>query len=225
MRVLLVEDSERLRRSVASGLRHCGYAVDVAADGEQGLWFAGSNDYDVLVLDLMLPRLDGLGVLEKIRREGADTYVLILTARDAVEDKVRGLRAGADDYLVKPFSFDELVARIQALVRRRHAVRDPVLAIGGLRLDTSRRAVVRGSDAIDLKPREYALLEYLAMRQGRVVTRTEIEAHIYDERVEPMSNVVDAAVYALRKKIDVPGAPSLIQTRRGIGYVLAAGEP
>ncbi len=224
MRLLLIEDSARLRDSVSTGLRKAGYAVDSAADGTQGLWQAQSNEYDVIVLDLMLPGLDGLSLLKKLRTAGQDTHVLILTARDTVEDRVLGLRSGADDYLVKPFAFDELLARVQALARRRHGVKSPQLAFGGVRLDTSSRTVWRGDRQIELSPREYALLEYLALRQGQVVTRTEIEAHIYDERVEPMSNVVDAAIYALRKKLDVPDARSLIQTRRGVGYILQA-EP
>ena len=224
MRILLVEDSERLRRSVGTGLRRAGYAVDVSADGEEGLWYALGNDYDVIVLDLMLPRLDGLSLLRRLREAGKDTHVLILTARDTIEDRVLGLRTGSDDYLVKPFSFDELLARIEALVRRAHGVKRPVIRIGDVEIDPAARAVRRSGATIDLPPREFALLEYLAVRQGRVVTRAEVEAHVYDERAEPMSNVVDAAIYALRKKIDRPGDRSLIQTRRGVGYVLAAEE-
>ena len=224
MRILLVEDSERLRRSVGTGLRRAGYAVDVSADGEEGLWYALGNDYDVIVLDLMLPRLDGLSLLRRLREAGKDTHVLILTARDTIEDRVLGLRTGSDDYLVKPFSFDELLARIEALVRRAHGVKRPVIRIGDVEIDPAARAVRRSGATIDLPPREFALLEYLAVRQGRVVTRAEVEAHVYDERAEPMSTVVDAAIYALRKKIDRPGDRSLIQTRRGVGYVLAAEE-
>lgn len=225
MRILLVEDSERLRRSVGAGLRRAGYAVDLTADGEEGLWYALGNDYDVIVLDLMLPKLDGLSLLRRLREAGKDTHVLILTARDTIEDRVLGLRTGSDDYLVKPFSFDELLARIEALVRRAHGVKRPVIRIGDVEIDPAARAVRRSGATIDLPPREFALLEYLAVRQGRVVTRAEVEAHVYDERAEPMSNVVDAAIYALRKKIDRPGDRSLIQTRRGMGYVLAAEQP
>jgi DNA-binding response OmpR family regulator len=216
----LIEDSERLQQSVAEGLRRSGYAVDVAGDGETGLWRAKTHDYDAVILDLMLPGLEGLAVLAALRAAGRDTHVLVLTARDAVEDRVRGLRAGADDYLVKPFAFDELLARVEALTRRRHGRPHPTIAIGDLVIDTAARVVRRGKDLIDLSPREYALLDYLAARGDAVVSRTEIEEHIYDDRTEPMSNVVDAAVYALRRKIDTPGRPSLIVTRRGMGYSL-----
>ena len=224
MRVLLVEDSERLQRSVGAALKHAGYAVDVTGSGTHGLWLAESNDYDVIVLDLMLPGLDGLSLLGKLRDAGRDTHVLILTARDTVEERVRGLRRGADDYLVKPFAVDELLARVEALVRRRHGSKSPRLKFGDLEIDTAARAVRRGGRPIELSPREYALLHFLALHRGEVVTRTQIEAAIYDEQAEPMSNVVDAAVYALRRKIDVPGAASLVQTRRGMGYVFQPPE-
>ncbi|MDB5319130.1 MAG: DNA-binding response regulator [Phycisphaerales bacterium] len=221
MRMLLVEDSEPLQRSVGTGLRKAGYALDIAGDGEEGLWYAQTNDYDVIVLDLMLPKLDGLSLLRRLRDAGRTTHVLILTAKDGIDDRVRGLRSGADDYLVKPFAFDELLARVEALARRAHGVKHPLIRIADLEIDASRRTVGRNGAIIDLSPREFALLEYLAMRQGQVVTRADIETHIYDEQAEPMSNVVDAAIYALRKKIDPPGGKSLIQTRRGMGYVLA----
>jgi DNA-binding response OmpR family regulator len=219
VRILLVEDSERLQRSVGTALRRAGYAVDVTGDGEEGLWYATSHEYDVIVLDLMLPRLDGLSLLARLREGGRDTHVLVLTAKDTVEDRVTGLRSGADDYLVKPFALDELLARIEALVRRRHGPKSPSLRFGDLVIDTARRDVTHAGERVELSPREYALLHYLALHPGEVVTRSRIEEAIYDERVEPMSNVVDAAVYALRKKIDRPGRPSVIQTRRGMGYV------
>jgi DNA-binding response OmpR family regulator len=225
MRILLIEDSERLRRSVASGLRKAGYAVDEAADGEEGLWAAQANAYDAIVLDLMLPRLDGLALLRQLRESGNKTHVLILTARDAVEDRVLGLRSGSDDYLVKPFAFDELLARVEALVRRSHGAKQPVLCIGGLEIDMARRVARRGRTNLDLPPREFALLELLALRQGQLVTRTQIESHIYDQQTEVMSNVVDSAIYSLRKKIDTPGEPSLIHTRRGMGYILESARP
>ncbi|GAB4321225.1 MAG: response regulator transcription factor [Candidatus Sumerlaeia bacterium] len=224
MRVLLIEDSKRLRESLSVGLRRAGYALDTAGDGVEGLWFAETHDYDVIILDLMLPGMDGLSVLRRLREAGRNVHVLILTARDAVEDRVTGLQSGADDYLVKPFSFDELLARLQALVRRAYQVKNPQLRVGDLVIDTAARTVRRGDEVIALAPREYALLEYLALRQGQVVSRTEIEHHIYDERAEPMSNVVDAAVYALRRKIDRPGTASLIQTRRGMGYLLRPAD-
>ena len=220
MRVLVIEDSKRLQTYIAKGLRLHGFAVDVASDGEEGLWRAEGDEYDVIVLDLMLPKLDGISLLERLRSQGRKTHVLILTARDSVEDRVHGLDHGADDYLVKPFAFAELVARIQALARRSYGVKSSQLTIGDLVIDTSRRTVCRGSEELPLKPAEYVLLEYLVMRQGQVVSRTEIERHIYDERAEPVSNVVDCAICRLRKKIDAPGAPSKIRTRRGMGYVL-----
>ncbi len=220
MRVLFVEDSDSLRRSVGRALRHAGYAVDVAADGEEGFAAVGLNGYDVLVLDIMLPKLDGLALLRQMRAAGNKTHVLLLTARDTVADRVEGLRQGADDYLVKPFALDELLARVAALCRRAYGSKASALRIGPLELDFAARRVLRDSTSIDLTAREWRLLEYLARRLGEVVPRAEIEAHIYDELVEPMSNVVDAAIYALRRKI---GA-ELIRTRRGLGYVLAAEE-
>jgi len=225
MRVLLVEDSRRLQQAIGAGLRKSGYAVDVTGDGEEGLWYATLNDYDVIVLDLMLPTLDGLSLLARLRGEGKATHVLVLTARDTVEDRVRGLQAGADDYLVKPFAFAELLARVQALARRAHGVKQPEIAVGDLVVQLAARRVTRAGAPVALRPREYALLEFLALRRGQVVSRSEIEQHIYDDRAEPMSNVVDATVYALRRKIDRPGAPSLIQTRRGQGYVLEEPTP
>ncbi|HEY1684043.1 MAG TPA: response regulator transcription factor [Tepidisphaeraceae bacterium] len=220
MRVLLVEDSDRLRRSVSHGLRQAGFAVDTAIDGEDGLHLARTENYDAIVLDIMLPKIDGLAVLQKMRNAGKDTHVLLLTARDTVADRVTGLRAGADDYLVKPFAFEELLARVEALVRRQHQNKQPRIRVGPLEINTAARTVERGHVRITLSPREYSLLEFLAMRRGQVVSRTEIEAHIYDMQADLMSNVVDSAVCALRKKIDDVDKPSLIMTRRGMGYIL-----
>jgi DNA-binding response OmpR family regulator len=225
MKILVVEDSDRLAKYLAKGLRQVGYAVDRSADGEDGLWRAQSFEYDVIVLDLMLPKLDGMSVLRRLRESESRAHVLILTAKDDVKDRVQGLTQGADDYLVKPFDLGELLARVQALVRRRYSVKSPLLRIGDLTLDMQKREVRRGGVSIDLRPREYALLEYFALRPGELVKRSEIEAHIYDETVEPKSNVVEAAVYSLRKKIDGSGLPPLIHTRRGMGYVLCAAEP
>ena len=225
MHVLLIEDSVRLQDAVGAGLRRSGYAVDVADDGEAGLRYALHNEYDVIVLDLMLPRIDGLGVLRRIRKEGRDTHVLILTAKGAVDDRVHGLREGADDYLAKPFSFDELLARVEALVRRRYRTKDPVIAVGPLRIDTAARTVALDGRDILLSKREYALLEFLAFRKGQVVRRTEIEDHLYGERDFPSSNAVDRTVCTLRGKIEPPGAPALLVTRRGFGYVLQEPAP
>ena len=218
MRVLFVEDSETLRRSVRRALRHAGFAVDTAADGEEGLAAAELNDYDALVLDVMLPKLDGLALLRRLRAAGKTTHVLLLTARDTVADRVEGLRLGADDYLVKPFALAELLARVEALCRRAYGAKSGALRIGPLALDLSARRLQRDGAEVELTAREWRLLEYLALRRGQVVPRAEIEAHIYDEFVEPMSNVVDTAVYGLRRKI---GA-HFIRTRRGLGYVLEA---
>lgn len=225
MRVLLIEDSQRLRHWVCRGLRDAGFSVDTAADGEEGLALATTNTYDALVLDLMLPGIDGLTLLSQLRSAGDKTHVLILTAKDTVDDRVTGLNTGADDYLVKPFAFAELVARIQALVRRRYGAKDPRITIGDLEIDTAARLVQRGGIPVALRPREYALLEYLALHRGTLVSRSDIEAHIYDERVQPMSNVVDTAVCALRRKVDLPGTSSLIETRRGMGYIFDPASP
>ena len=219
MRVLFVEDSEIMRRTVRRALRHAGFAVDVAADGAEGLALAEMNDYDALVLDVMLPKLDGLALLRRLRAAGKTTHVLLLTARDTVADRVGGLRLGADDYLVKPFALAELLARVEALCRRAYGAKSGALRIGPLELDLSARRLRREGADVELTAREWRLLEYLALRRGEVVPRAEIEAHIYDELAEPMSNVVDTAVYGLRRKI---GA-EFIRTRRGLGYVLEAG--
>jgi len=221
MRVLLVEDSDSLRRSLTTALKASGYAVDAEGDGEEGLWLAQTHDYDVLVLDIMLPGMDGLQILEKLRQDGNETPVLFLTARDTVEDRVKGLRQGADDYLVKPFALEELLARVETLTRRRYQKRTSTVNVGDLELDSAAKSVSRAGVAIQLAAREFALLEYLMLRSGQVVSRTEIEEHIYDDLVSPMSNVVDSAVCALRKRIAVkPGSTPLIHTRRGQGYVL-----
>jgi DNA-binding response OmpR family regulator len=220
MRVLIVEDSPRLQRSVSSALRKSGYAVDVASDGEEGLWLADSNAYDVIVLDVMLPKRDGLSLLTELRRKGKSVHVLLLTARDTVADRVTGLQTGADDYLVKPFALEELLARVQALCRRAYGNKQTHLTVGDLEIDTVGRRAQRGGHAIDLTAREYLLLEYLAHRRGQVVARPEIEEHIYDGQVDPMSNVVDSAICSLRKKLAVTNDSPLIHTRRGFGYVL-----
>jgi DNA-binding response OmpR family regulator len=222
MRVLIIEDSEHLRASLRSGLAREGFAVDVAADGEQGLSLARNNPYDVLVLDLMLPRLDGLEVLARLRDAPRRPHVLVLTARDSVQDRVAGLNEGADDYLVKPFAFAELLARVRTLVRRRYEEGSPKVAVGGLVLDTvARSAAFRGAP-LDLTAREYALLEYLARRRGHTVAREEIEDHVYGVTKLPASNAVDSTICILRSKLG-PEGKELIRTRRGLGWVL--GEP
>jgi DNA-binding response OmpR family regulator len=224
MRVLVIEDSVRLQRTLSTALRKSGYAVDLSGDGEEGLWLANSHRYDVVVLDLMLPKLDGRGVLSALRQRRNDVHVLLLTARDSVADRVQGLRDGADDYLVKPFALEEFLARVQALCRRVYGDKRSVLTMGDIEMDTLRRTLRRAGREIELTSREYLLLEYLARRPGQVVSRSEIESHIYDEQVDPMSNVVDSAVCSLRKKLGADQA-ALIRTRRGFGYVLEADKP
>ena len=220
MRVLVIEDYEPIRQSLARGFTKAGMAVDQTGDGEEGLWYARSNPYDVIILDLMLPKLDGLTVLRKLRQEGYKHHVLLLTAKDTVEDRVRGLDAGADDYLIKPFAFDELLARVRALVRRSYGEKSPTVQIGDLRLDTSTQQVWVGKRLIDLSAREYALLEYLARRAGQVVSRSDIWEHVYDFHSDTTSNVVDVYISYLRRKLDEPGQPELIHTIRGRGYRL-----
>jgi len=220
MRVLFVEDSKILQRSVSAALRRSGYAVDVTGDGNEGLWHAQSHEYDVIILDRLLPGLDGLTILQRLRQQGQTTQVLLLTAKDTVEDRVCGLRTGADDYLIKPFALDELLARVQALCRRHYLKKAPRLCVKDLEIDTAARTVSRRGKPIELTSREYRLLEYLASRTGEVVSRTDIWAHVYDEHTEPMSNAVDSAICVLRKKIEPPGTTSLLHTRRGMGYVL-----
>ncbi|HEY3380213.1 MAG TPA: response regulator transcription factor [Vicinamibacterales bacterium] len=224
MRVLVVEDYVPIQKAVAKSLREAGFAVDAASDGEEGLWYASNNDYDVVVLDLMLPRVDGLTLLTNIREQGRSAHVLILTAKDTVEDRVRGLDLGADDYLVKPFAMEELLARVRALARRAYCTKNPELTVADLRLDTIGQRVWRGRDEVSLTAREYALLEYLAMRAGQVVTRTDIWEHVYEFNAEADSNVVDVYIGYLRRKIDRPGQPSAIQTIRGTGYSLRASS-
>lgn len=220
MRVLVVEDYGPLRKALSKGLREAGFAVDAAADGEDGLWYAQSNEYDVILLDLMLPKIDGLAIIKSLRDAGNPANVLILTAKDAVEDRVRGLDLGADDYLVKPFAFDELLARVRALIRRGYGAKSPVIRVGDLEIETAARVVRRAGEQIELTAREYALLEFLALRAGEVVTRTDIWEHVYDFDSSAQSNVVDVYIGYLRKKLERPGLPRLIHTRRGQGYVL-----
>jgi len=220
MRLLLVEDSERLQRSLGKALRKAGYVVDIAGDGEDGFWRATSSDYGVIILDVLLPKLDGLTLLSRLRQTGRPTAVLLLTARDTIENRVEGLQAGADDYLVKPFALAELLARVQALCRRQYNIKSNHLTIGGLKIDLTARIASNDGRTVELTAREFALLEYLALRRGHIVTRAEIENHLYGDSEDVMSNAVDSAVCALRKKLDGPESPSLIHTKRGLGYML-----
>jgi DNA-binding response OmpR family regulator len=221
MRILLVEDEPQAAQALAKGLREQAYAVDVAADGEAAIFQSGTTDYDGLILDVMLPIVDGFTVCRTIRESGCTVPILMLTARDAVESRVEGLDCGADDYLIKPYDFRELLARLRAVVRRGHR---PVVAerlvVGPLTIETRSRSVRVRDREILLRAKEYALLEYLARRAGQVVGRGDIAEHVWDEHYDPMSNVVDVYVQRLRRKLDDPGRESLIRTRRGEGYQL-----
>jgi DNA-binding response OmpR family regulator len=220
MRILIVEDYEPLRRSLVRGLREDGHAVDASGDGEEALGYAESSVYDVIVLDVMLPGLDGFQVLKRLRDQQCPSRVLILTAKDNVNDRVRGLDLGADDYLVKPFAFDELKARLRALERRAYRRTSPAIQVGALELDTTTRSVRIAGEPVELTAREYAILEILAVRKGEVVTRDQIATRIYDFNTDRDSNIVDVYIGYLRKKLERGGQPRLIHTRRGFGYVL-----
>jgi len=222
MRILVAEDHPSLARTIASGLREEGYAVDLTFDGDEALHMARTNPYDGIVLDIMLPHKTGWAILETLRRDGIASPVLCLTARDAVEDRVKGLDLGADDYLVKPFAFEELTARVRAMIRRGHAQGASTIVIGDLEIDTSRKSARRGGNEIELSAREFSLLEYLAHRQNQVVSRAEIWQHLYDEHDEISSNVVDVYIGYLRNKLDKDQPVKLIHTRRGMGYMLSA---
>jgi DNA-binding response OmpR family regulator len=221
MRALIIEDDSAIADFVARGLREAGFAVDVAGDGAKGLEQALASEYDVAVVDLMLPKTDGLALIDELRKRGRTTPVLILSAKRSVDDRVAGLQAGGDDYLTKPFAFAELLARVQALVRR--ATRTPevmTLTVGDLSLDLLTRKVTRRETAIELRPREFALLEYLMRNAGRVVSKTMILSHVWAYNFDPQTNIVDVLVSRLRDKIDKPFDTKHLQTVRGVGYVL-----
>lgn len=221
MRALLVEDDQRIAEFVANGLREAGFVVDHAAEGDVGLDLATTGTHDVAVIDLMLPHLDGLGLIQRMRQRGVQTPVLILSAKHTVDDRVTGLTAGGDDYLTKPFAFPELLARVHALIRRAtHAPVTTYLAVGDLRLDLVTRTATREGRAIELRPREFTLLEYLMRNAGRVVSKTMILSHVWDYSFDPGTNVVDVLVFRLREKIDRGFDSKLIHTVRGVGYVL-----
>ena len=221
LRVLIVEDEPRLAENIARSLReNAGYAVDIAPDGLEGLFLAESSDYDTVLLDLMLPKLEGLEVLKRLRKSGSHTPVLILTARDEKESVVTLLNAGADDYLTKPFDLGELLARTKALIRRGKGQPSPVLAIGDLELNTVSRSVQRGGKSVTLTAMEYRVLEYLAHRPGAVVSKTELLEHLYDYNWEKFSNVIEVYVSGLRRKLEGSRSRQLIQTIRGQGYIL-----
>ena len=219
MRVLVVEDDKKIASFVVKGLKQNGFAADHASDGEEGLFMTRSVNYDAAIVDLMLPKLDGLSLVQKIRASGSRVPVLILSAKASVEDRVKGLQAGGDDYLTKPFAFSELLARVQALIRRATQTVEPTkLVVGDLTMDLLAHDVQRAGEKIELQPREFALLEYLMRSAGRTVTKTMILEHIFDYSFDPQTNVVDVLVHRLRSKVDQDRA--MIQTIRGIGYVL-----
>ncbi len=220
MKVLVVEDDRTVGRFVQRGLEEQRVNVDLVADGAEGLERASHGEYDVIVLDLRLPGLAGQEVLRTLRDRGVATPVLVLTAQDAVESKVQALRTGADDYVTKPFSFEELLARVEALGRRPRAIASPTLEVGDLSIDTGSREVKRGTASIDLTPKEYAVLEYLARNAGRVLSRTLITEYAWGYNFDPGTNIVDVVINRLRKKIDLAGPDRLIHTVRGVGYVL-----
>ena len=224
MRVLLVEDDPGVQRFVVKGLREQSYAVDVAASGKDALYQADINPYDLIILDVMIPGIDGFQVCRALRKGGSRIPILMLTARDAVEDRIAGLDHGADDYLTKPFEFRELLARLRALLRRPSDLRPAKLAVADLIVDTASQSAKRAGQPITLTQKEYALLEFLARNGGRVVGRAEIAEHVWDETFDPFSNLIEVYINRLRRKLDLPNRPSLLHTRRGAGYMLGA-EP
>ena len=219
MRLLLVEDDSRIARFVAKGLREQAYAVDVSATGEDALYQADINTYDLVILDVMIPGRDGFDVCRELRKSGKRMPILMLTARDAVEDRISGLDHGADDYLTKPFEFRELLARLRALLRRSGELRPPKIVVADLMLDTAAQTVSRGGRPSPLTAKEYALLEFLARNAGRVVGRAEIAEHVWDENFDPFSNLIEVYVNRVRRKIDAGSAHALLHTRRGAGYL------
>lgn len=222
MRILVVEDYQPLRESLVRGLGKAGYAVDGAADGEEGWWLARDQAYDLIILDIMLPKLDGLAVLQRVRAHDASVPVLMLSARDQTDDRIAGLDGGADDYLTKPFAVDELMARVRALLRRGSEQRQPIINLGPVQLDTNARRVSCGARDAGLTPREYALLEYLARRAGSVVPRSELWEHLYDFAAEATSNTLDQWVARARRKLRAIDAPAIIETVHGHGYRVVA---
>ena len=222
MRILLVEDESRVAGFIAKGLREQTYAVDIASDGEQALYQAAVNQYDIVILDVMLPVKDGHTVCRELRASGFRTPILMLTARGAVDDRVEGLDSGADDYLAKPFDFKELLARLRALLRRSAGLRPQVARVADLTLNTASHAVTRAGKPVNLTAKEYALIEFLVLNQGRVVGREQIGQHVWDENFDPFSNVIDVYIKRLRSKLDTGVGRRLIHTRRGEGYILSA---
>jgi len=225
MRLLVIEDHPALREGLCQFLREAGYLVDSEEGGEEGLWAAEGSEYDLVILDLMLPGVDGMSILRRLRSRGNPIHILVISARDGLEDRLEALNAGADDYLVKPFPLAEALARTRALLRRSFGKKSPVISVGDLEVDPSRREVKRGKRAIELTALEYRLLEYLAYREGEVVSRTDIWEHVFEDGSGGSSNAVDVYIGYLRKKLNAGKEPDLIQTRRGQGYVLGLPKP
>jgi len=225
MRVLLVEDDEKVSSFIRRGLVQEGFAVDVSSDGRDAFHRVLHEPYDVVVLDIVVPYIDGWELLDEIRKRGCRVPVLILSAKDGIEDRVRGLNAGADDYLVKPFGFAELTARLRALLRRHSDLGTSVLRVGDLEIDLTARKVTRGATRINLTPKEFSFLEYLARNRGNVITRTMISEHVWDQHFDTLTNVIDVYIRYLRAKIDEPFQAKLIHTIRGVGYVLSEEAP
>ncbi len=221
MRILLVEDDAKIASFITKGLKAAGYAVDHAADGEKGLRMALSEPYDTAIIDIMLPKLDGLSLIERIRKEKIRTPILTLSAKGSIDDRVKGLQVGSDDYLTKPFAFSELLARVQALIRRASGASEPTrLSVSDLSMNLITREVTRGDKSVELQPIEFSLLEYLMRNAGRVVSKTMIMEHVWDYNFDPQTNVVESRICRLRDKIDRDSDKSLIHTVRGVGYVL-----
>ena len=225
MRLLLVEDDNKIASFIIKGLKAAGFAVDHANNGEDGLHLAITEPYDVAVIDIMLPKIDGLTLIKKIRRQAINTPVIILSAKGSIDDRIKGLQTGSDDYLTKPFAFSELLARVQALMRRSSGASEPTrLSVADLSLNLLTREVSRAGQSIELQPREFALLEYLLRNAGRVVSKTMIMEHVWDYNFDPQTNVVEARICRLRDKVDKEFDHKLIHTVRGVGYVLKAPE-
>ncbi len=220
MKLLFVEDSERLQRSLTAGLQKRGFTVDQAFDGEEALAYLSVNQYEAVILDLILPKIDGLSVLAKLRSSGNDCHVLILSANDQTEDRIRGLDLGADDYLVKPFSFEELISRLRALSRRRSGDKNPVIEIDGVKIDSVSRQVLFEDKPVELTPHEYRLLEFLSHRRGRVFSHDQLIDQLYDASSYVTRNAVEAHISVLRKRLRAVKAPQLVKTRRGFGYLI-----
>ena len=220
MRLLLIEDNDRLRETLSTGLRAQGYTVDTAADGLEGWRLASEAEHDLIILDRMMPGMDGIEILRRLRTSGSSLPILMLTARDAVPDRVEGIDAGADDYLTKPFAVAELLARLRMLLRRGHHRADPIVKIGDLEIDTVSHSARRGDRRIHITPKEYALIDYLLARPGEVVSRVELAKQLYDNEDDTGQNAIEVLVMRLRRKLHPPGAPPVLHTRRGFGYEL-----